>query len=56
MVILAEALSTEPVLNRNGNELYRAAVLSENSEKFKSIQNILQGKTISYFLKFVLIF
>ena len=51
MVILAEALSTEPVLNRNGKELYRAAVLSENSEKFKSIQNILQGKTISYFLE-----
>lgn len=51
MFILAEALSAEPVLNRDGRELYRARVLSEDSEKYMSMQKILQCRTLSYFLE-----
>lgn len=50
MYILAEAVSTEPVLNRDGKEIYCAKVLRQASEKFQSIQKILQCKTISFFL------
>lgn len=51
MLILAEALSTEPVLNQEGKALYRARVLPKESEKYISMQRLMQGGTISYFLE-----
>ena len=51
MLILAEALSTEPVLDQDGRQLYRARVLPKDSEKFMSMQTILQCRTVSYFLE-----
>lgn len=51
MVILAEALSLEPVLNGNGQKLYRARVLPSDSEKSKAMQELLQCRAISYFLE-----
>lgn len=51
MLILAEAFSTEPVLDKNGRELYLAKVLSKDSKKFISMQKILECTAISFFLK-----
>ncbi len=50
-IVFAEAVNTEFVEVTKGNKLCNARVLSPNSNKYKTINNLFENTSISYFLK-----
>lgn len=50
-VIFAEAVDVNPLENTNGNNLCHARVLGVDSNKYKIMSQLFEGKIISYFLR-----